>query len=69
MRRPALHCGSIFLALLLSSAPAFADVIELKNGQRVEGVFKSASPGSIVVEVGGQELSLDRDKECGLAQR
>jgi hypothetical protein len=31
-----------FLALLLLGAPAFADVVELKDGRRVEGKFKGA---------------------------
>jgi len=35
-----------------------ADVIELKNGQRIEGTLKQADQSTVTVEVGGQSVTL-----------
>ena len=43
--------------LLCMTIPAAADVVELKNGQRVEGAFKSADEVSVRIEVGGQTVT------------
>jgi hypothetical protein len=54
---------SFTVALLLSSVfPAYADVIELKTGQRVEGTFKQGTAASISVEVAGQTLTIEVEK-------
>lgn len=47
---------------LLTVAPVLADVVELKTGQRVEGTFKQATQAGIVIEVGGQTITFDREK-------
>ncbi len=52
---------AIVIALLVAP-PAFADVIELKTGQRVEGTLKTATPASVTVEVGGQAITFEGDK-------
>src|SRR5260370_36143805 len=52
---------AIMFALLVAP-PAFADVIELKTGQRVEGTLKTATPASVTVEVGGQAITFEGDK-------
>lgn len=50
------------LAAALLAAPAFADVVELKTGQRVEGALKQATPASVSIEVGGQTITFEGDK-------
>ena len=35
----------------------FADVVELKTGQRIEGTFKGADDASVRIEVGGQVVT------------
>src|ERR1035437_1006128 len=49
-------------AAIFSSASAVADVVELKTGQRVEGVFKEATTRGVSVEVGGQIITFAPDK-------
>jgi hypothetical protein len=39
-----------------------ADVVELKAGQRVDGVVKSISAKNVVIEVDGQAVSFERTK-------
>ena len=51
-----LVCGFVF------ATAAAADVVELKNAQRVEGTFKGADEGSVRIEVGGQSLSFKREQ-------
>jgi len=41
---------------------AFADVVELKNGQRVEGTMKQADQTSVSVEVGGQTVTFKAEQ-------
>lgn len=52
----------VSLALFVGATPAYADVIELKTGQRVEGTLKQATPASVSVEVGGQTITFTGDK-------
>ena len=47
------------LVLGLAVAKSQADVVELNNGQRVEGAFKQATPLGVVIEVGGQTIRFD----------
>ena len=42
------------LVLVLAESPARADVVELKDGRRVEGTFRGASPAIVAIEVGGR---------------
>ena len=42
------------LVLVLAASPARADVVELKDGRRVEGTFRGASPAIVAIEVGGR---------------
>lgn len=39
-----------------------ADVVELKNGQRVEGVLKQADQSTVTVEVGGQAVTFKSEQ-------
>ena len=43
-------------------APSWADVVELKTGQRVEGTFKQATPAEVEIEIGGQTIRFDIGK-------
>ena len=43
--------GAVFVA------PAAADIVELKNGQRVDGVLKQADQSTVMIEVGGQTIT------------
>lgn len=48
--------------IILAASSAFADVIELRSGQRVEGMLRQATPASVSVEVGGQTITFTGDK-------
>jgi hypothetical protein len=50
------------VCILLRAGLAPADVVELKNGQRVEGTLKQLSLTSVSIEVGGQVIILDSTK-------
>lgn len=50
------------LMVLIAALPARADVVELQNGQRVEGTLKQATPTSVSVEVGGQTITFEGEK-------
>jgi hypothetical protein len=58
----ALVRGPLFLAAVLLAGVVRADVIELKTGQRVEGTLTQTTSVSVVVEVGGQTITFDREK-------
>ena len=49
---------SFFVGLLLMVCAAHADVVELTNGNRVEGDLRQVDSASVVIEVGGQSLTL-----------
>jgi len=40
----------------------FGDVVELKNGQRLEGTFEKATSEGVVIEVGGQSITMALEK-------
>jgi hypothetical protein len=44
------------LAMLLLSPCAFADVVELKTGQRVEGKLRHATPAGVEIDIAGQNV-------------
>jgi hypothetical protein len=49
-------------AMFVIAAAAFADIVELKAGGKVEGKVKSVTPGEVVIESGGKEQKIERDK-------
>jgi hypothetical protein len=51
---------ALLLALLAVPAIAGADVVELLNGERVEGTGVRESPDHVTVQVGGRTVILDR---------
>ena len=51
----------VFVAFALVT-PAFADVVELKSGEKLQGKVKSVTPVEVVVDVGGKETKVERDK-------
>jgi len=53
---------ALALLSLTATAPSWADVVELKTGQRIEGTFRQAGPSGVVIEVGGQTITFDQDK-------
>jgi hypothetical protein len=53
--------AAAFLVLLAASALA-SDAIEMKTGERVEGVFKEATSAGVVILVGGQPLTIPLEK-------
>jgi hypothetical protein len=46
--------AALLLAIAVAVAPVSADVVELKNGQRVEGAFKGADDSAVKIEVHGR---------------
>ena len=56
--RPAIALVVAVAALAL----AFADVVELKTGQRIEGTLKQATPASVSIEVGGQVVTFSGEE-------
>src|SRR5437867_2825999 len=59
---PALAVAVLALLTLLWSRPASAELVELTGGEWVEGALKEATPGGVVVEVGGQTVRFSRDR-------
>ena len=56
----ACRAGRLIAGLVLTlvlAAPASADVVELRSGQRVEGVFKGADDSAVRIEVGGKIMT------------
>lgn len=50
--------AAVILAAALTAPLVFADAIELTTGERVEGTFKQATQNGVVIEVGGQPLTI-----------
>jgi hypothetical protein len=48
--------------ILLTSRTAIADVIELTNGQRVEGSLSQVLDGKVTIEIGGQAITFEQQK-------
>jgi hypothetical protein len=54
---------AFFLMILFSlSMLAFADTVELKTGEHIEGDFKGATDTHVLIETGGQRLFFDIQK-------
>jgi hypothetical protein len=45
------------IMLLALASSLFADTIELKTGERIEGAFKQATPAGVIIVVGGKALN------------
>ena len=54
--RASLAAGSL-LALLAIARCTHADVVELKDGRRMEGTFKGASPAIVALDVAGRTVT------------
>lgn len=50
------------LAVFLIGAPAFADIVELKDGRRVEGTFRGASSAIVAIDVDGRTQTFEFDE-------
>jgi hypothetical protein len=50
------------LFLLLAIAGLNADVLELKTGEHLEGVFRKADSAGVVIEAAGQAITIPLDK-------
>ncbi len=59
MTVPATNIAILFL---VTFASVRADTVELKTGEKIEGVFKQAGPAGAVIEVGGQPITFALDK-------
>jgi len=53
---------AIVVVVLGFGTVASADIVELKTGQKVEGVLKQVNSAAVTVEVGGQLVSLKREQ-------
>ncbi len=49
-------------SLLLCTQLSWADVVELKTGQRIEGTLRQTTQAGVVIEVAGQMIRFDREK-------
>jgi hypothetical protein len=54
--------SSLTLLLFLSVPPSLCDVVELKTGERLEGTFKQANSAGVVIESGGQPITMSLAK-------
>ena len=52
---------TLSLAFVLVPA-SYADVVELKSGARLEGTLKQATPAGVVIEVGGETITIEPEK-------
>jgi len=48
---------AIIISIVLLTCPARAEIVELRNGQRVEGALKRATSDSVIIEVGQQTVT------------
>jgi hypothetical protein len=62
MTRYELAAAAFLILLSLGVARASADVVELKNGQRVEGTFKGGDDSAVKIEIGGQVITFKPDQ-------
>lgn len=64
-RRESFRKGSLLLSaalILVLFSTSWADMVELKTGQRIEGTFKQATDTGVVIEVGGQLITFRREQ-------
>jgi hypothetical protein len=55
--------GVVFAVFFMPLLRASADVVELRGGERVEGVLvKEAGPAGVVIELGGQSIRFETTK-------
>ena len=53
-------------AFVACGALSGADTVELKTGERIEGFFKRATTAGVVIEVGGQSITLPLQKVAAI---
>jgi hypothetical protein len=51
--------AAVLVSFMMVAVPVRADVVELKDGRRLEGTFKGASPAVVAIDVGGRTLVVD----------
>jgi hypothetical protein len=56
------HLAVVFALLLGWSPSLWADVVELRGGERIEGVLKEATPAAVIIEVAGQSIRFEATK-------
>src|SRR5215813_11197612 len=54
--------GVIVLSLTVSTTALHAEVVELRNGQRIEGKLQQATSAGVFIEVGGRALTFPADQ-------
>ncbi len=54
--------GRLAIFALLVTAAGMADSVELKSGERIDGVFKRADSSGVVIEVAGQQMTIAIEK-------
>jgi len=54
--------GVIVLSLTVSTTAVHAEVVELRNGQRIEGKLQQATSAGVFIEVGGRALTFPADQ-------
>ncbi len=59
--------SGIFLALLGLATVTYADTLELRDGQKLEGKLVSQNAEQVVFEVAGQKLTFDSSKVKGVS--
>jgi hypothetical protein len=58
---PSRYLLTIFLPMLFALGLR-GDTIELKTGERIEGTFKQATSAGVVIQVGGQSITIPLEK-------
>jgi hypothetical protein len=60
---PARAVGvALAAALVMASAPARADVVELRSGERIEGKLQQATPAFVAIETNGRIVTYPTDQ-------
>jgi len=62
MRRALRPLAAVLAALAVAGPARAADVVELKDGKKVEGTLSSVTPAAVVVDVAGKPTTIERDK-------
>jgi hypothetical protein len=59
---PPAPLAALAAAILLAATGAAADVLELRDGQRVEGKLQQATPAFVAIEAGGRIVTYPTDQ-------
>jgi len=54
--------GTLVIACGLGPTPSWADTVELRNGQRIEGSLREANATAVVIESGGRAVVIPREQ-------